>query len=565
MCPETPDTPDTNESASHFIREMIDADMASNRWGGKVVTRFPPEPTGYLHIGHAKAFGLSFGLAAEYDGICALRFDDTNPEKEETQYVEAIQDDIRWLGYDWGDRLYFASDYFGKMVDYAIQLIEAGKAYVDDQSGEEIRTNRGTVTEPGTNSPFRDRSVEENLDLFARMKAGEFPDGSRVLRAKIDMASPNMLMRDPLMYRIRHAEHHRTGDQWCIYPMYDWAHGLEDSIEGVTHSICSLEFEVHRPLYDWFLEQLGVHHSQQIEFGRLGLSYTLMSKRKLRALVEEGAVGGWDDPRLPTLSGLRRRGYTPESIRDFLERSGVAKRNNIVDVALLEFCVREHLNKTCRRVMGVIDPLKLTITNWPEGKVEMVSTDNNPEDPEAGTREIPFSGELWVERGDFREEAPRKWFRLAPGKEVRLKSGYFVTCEEVVKDDAGEVIELRCSYDPETGGGNAPDGRKVRGTLHWVSAAHAVDTELRLYDRLFNVEDPGAEEDPHAALNPESLELKTGCKVEPSLAEANAGDRVQFMRHGYFCVDPDSEPGRLIFNRTVSLRDSWAKIEKKLK
>ena len=556
----------TNEAdgGSHFIKEIIQADMASGRWGGKVVTRFPPEPNGYLHIGHAKAFALDFGLAEEFGGVCALRFDDTNPEKEETEYVDAIIEDIRWLGYDWGDRLFYASDYFGRMYDHAVQLIQAGLAYVDDQNGEEIRANRGTVTRPGVNSPFRDRAVEENLDLFARMRAGEFADGAKVLRAKIDMSSPNMLLRDPLMYRIRHAHHHRTGDAWCIYPMYDWAHGLEDSYEGVTHSLCSLEFDVHRPLYDWFLEKLGIHHPQQIEFGRMNITHTLMSKRKLRALVEEKLVDGWDDPRMPTIRGLRRRGYTPESIRDFLDRSGVAKKNSTSDAALLDHCLREDLNKKAVRAMGVLRPLKLVITNWPEGKSEMREADNNPEDPSAGTREMPFGRELWVECDDFREEAPRKWFRLAPGKEVRLKHAYFVTCEEVVKDDAGEVIELRCSYDPETAGGEAPDGRKVRGTLHWVSAEHAVDAEVRLYDRLFKDEDPSGAEDFHSALNPDSLEVLTGCKLEPSLAEAQPGDRVQFLRHGYFCMDADSAPGAPVFNRAVPLRDSWAKIEKKL-
>ena len=556
----------TNEATggSHFIKEIIEADMASGRWGGKVVTRFPPEPNGYLHIGHAKAFGLDFGLAEEFGGVCALRFDDTNPEKEETEYVDAIQEDIRWLGYDWGDRLYYASDYFERMYEDARRLIEMGLAYVDDQSGEEIRESRGTVTRPGVNSAYRNRAIVENLDLFARMRAGEFADGDKVLRAKIDMRSPNMLLRDPLMYRIRHAHHHRTGDAWCIYPMYDWAHGLEDSYEGVTHSLCSLEFETHRPLYDWFLEKLQIHHPRQIEFARLNITHTLMSKRKLRALVEEELVTGWDDPRMPTLCGLRRRGFTLASIRDFLERSGVAKKNSTSDAALLEHCLREDLNVSAPRVMGVLNPLKLVITNWPEGKTEMREADNNPGDPDAGTRELPFGRELWIERDDFREDAPRKWFRLAPGKEVRLKHAYFVTCEEVVKDEAGEVVELRCSHDPETSGGEAPDGRKVRGTLHWVSAEHAVDAEVRLYDRLFRDEDPSGADDFHGALNADSLEVLAGCKLEPSLGEAAAGDRMQFMRHGYFCVDTDSAPGKPVFNRTVPLRDSWAKIEKKL-
>jgi len=552
-----------SSTPSHFIREIIEDDLRTGKWDGQVVTRFPPEPNGLMHIGHAKAFSLNFSLAEQYGGACSLRFDDTNPEKEEQEYVDAIIADIRWLGYDWGERLYFASDYFERMYDYAVQLIEAGKAYVDDLGEEEIREHRGTVTEPGRNSPYRERSVEENLDLFARMRAGEFPDGAHVLRAKIDMASPNMHLRDPLMYRIRHAAHHRTGDDWCIYPMYDWAHGLEDSIEGVTHSICSLEFETHRPLYDWFLDQLGVHHPQQIEFARLNLSYTVMSKRRLLRLVSEGHVRGWDDPRLPTLRGLRRRGYTPAALRDFLERIGVAKRDSTVDMALLEHCLREDLNPRARRIMGVMRPLKVVITNWPEGKVEMRKADNNPEDPSAGTRELPFTGELWIERDDFREDPPKKWFRLGPGREVRLKHGYFVTCEEVVRDEAGEVVELRCSYDPKTGGGEAPDGRKVRGTLHWVSAEYALDAELRLFEPLFTVEDPQAEDDFVAAIDPDSRRVLRGCKVEPSLASAQPEDRFQFLRHGYFCVDPDSGPDGLVFNRSVSLRDSWARIEKK--
>lgn len=554
---------DKTAAPSNFIRDIIIEDMRTGRWGGKVCTRFPPEPNGYLHIGHAKAFGLDFGMAEEFGGTCNLRFDDTNPEKEDEEYVEAIKADIRWLGYDWGDRLYHASDYFGQMVDYAELLIKDGKAYVDDQTEEEIRLNRGTVTEPGRPSPYRERSVEENLDLFRRMKAGEFPDGARVLRAKIDMASPNMLLRDPLMYRIRHAEHHRTGSEWCIYPMYDWAHGLEDSIEGITHSMCSLEFEVHRPLYDWFLDQLPVHHPQQIEFARLNVAGTLMSKRKLRQLVEERIVDGWDDPRLPTLRGMRRRGYTPAAIRDFLERAGVAKKDSVIDPALLEHCLREDLNLKAPRAMAVIRPLKLVITNWPEGKVELREAENNPEDPAAGTRQLPFGRELWIERDDFREDAPKKWFRLAPGAEVRLKHAYFVTCNEVVKSTTGEVIELRCTYDPATGSGEAPDGRKVRGTLHWVSAAHAVEAELRLYEPLFTVDDPGSFADIHAILNPASLERLTDCFLEPGLAEAKLGEPFQFLRHGYFCPDPDSKPGRLVFNRAVSLRDSWAKIEAK--
>jgi len=556
----------SEEIPRHFIQEIIEEDLRTGKWGGKVQTRFPPEPNGYLHIGHAKAFSLDFGLAERYGGKCNLRFDDTNPAKEEEEYVEAIKEDIRWLGYDWEDRLYYASDYFEQMVAYAEQLIEAGKAYVDDLSEEEIRAYRGTVTTPGRESPHRDRSVEENLDLFRRMRAGEFPDGARVLRARIDMASPNMLLRDPLMYRIRHARHHRQGDAWCIYPMYDWAHGLEDSIEGITHSICSLEFDVHRPLYDWFLDQLGVHHPQQIEFGRMDLTYTVMSKRKVARLVDEGRVSGWDDPRLPTLRGLRRRGYTPAAIRAFLESIGTARRDATVDVALLEHAVREDLNRHSPRAMAVLDPLQVVITNWPEGRVETVAAENNPGDPGAGTRELPFSGTLWIERDDFREEAPKKWFRLAPGKEVRLKHAYFIRCEEVVKDAAGRVTELRCTYDPETGGGEAPDGRKVRGTLHWVSAEHAGEAEVRLYDHLFTRADPEEDEggDFTVHLNPDSLRALKGCKVEPSLAAAVPGARFQFLRHGYFCVDTvDSRPGAPVFNRTVSLRDSWAKIEKK--
>jgi len=554
-------------SGSDFIRAIIAEDLKTNRFGGRVHTRFPPEPNGYLHIGHAKSICLNFGIAEEFGGLCNLRFDDTNPTKEEEEYVQAIIEDVRWLGFDWGDRLFYASDYFDQLYEWAVQLIKKGKAYVDSLSAEEIREYRGTLTEPGRNSPYRDRSVEENLDLFERMRAGEFEEGTHVLRAKIDMASPNLNMRDPVMYRILHATHHRTGDKWCIYPTYDWAHGQSDSIEGITHSICTLEFEDHRPLYDWFLDQLGIYHPQQIEFARLNLSYTVLSKRKLVELVEGGYVNGWDDPRMPTLSGLRRRGYTPEAIRNFCERIGVAKTNSIIDIALLEHCIREDLNRRAPRVMAVLRPLKMIIDNYPEDQVEEVEAINNPEDPSMGTRKLPFSRELYIERDDFREDPPKKWFRLAPGREVRLKHAYYVTCTEVVKDSqTGEVVELHCTYDPETRGGWSQDGRKVRGTLHWVSAPHAVEAEVRLYDRLFTkpnpdeVDEEGA--DFKANLNPNSLEILTGCKVEPGLAKAVPGDRFQFLRLGYFCVDPDSTNGRLVFNRTAPLRDSWAKIER---
>ncbi|HEY66722.1 MAG TPA: glutamine--tRNA ligase/YqeY domain fusion protein [Thermoflexia bacterium] len=555
--------------SSNFIRDIIEEDLRTDRYGGRVHTRFPPEPNGYLHIGHAKSICLNFGLAADYGGLCNLRFDDTNPTKEEIEYVESIKEDVRWLGFDWGDREFYASDYFEQLYEYAVQLIKKGKAYVCDLSPEEIREYRGTLTEPGKESPYRNRSVEENLDLFERMRAGEFEDGSRTLRAKIDMASPNMNMRDPVMYRILHATHHRTGDKWCIYPTYDWAHGQSDSIEGITHSICTLEFEDHRPLYDWFLDQLGIHHPRQIEFARLNLSYTVLSKRKLRILVEEGHVNGWDDPRMPTLSGLRRRGYTPESIRDFCERIGVARADSLVDIALLEHCLREDLNKRAPRVMAVLRPLRMVIDNYPEGQVEWFDAVNNPEDPGMGTRKVPFSRVLYVEQDDFREDPPKKWFRLAPGREVRLKHAYLVTCVQVVKDEqTGEVVELHCTYDPETRGGAAPDGRKVRGTLHWVSAAHALEAEVRLYNRLFTKADPDdAPEglDFRANLNPNSLEVLTECRVEPSLAGAEVGSHYQFLRLGYFCVDPDSLAGKLVFNRTVPLRDTWAKIERKIK
>jgi glutaminyl-tRNA synthetase len=559
---------------SDFIREIIHEDMKTGKWGGRVHTRFPPEPNGYLHIGHAKSICLNFGIARDYPGgKCNLRFDDTNPSKEEQEYVDSIEEDVRWLGFDWEDRLLFGSDYFEQMYAWAVELVEKGKAYVCDLNAEETRAYRGTLTRPGKNSPYRERSVEENLDLLERMRKGEFPDGSRTLRAKIDMAHPNLNMRDPVMYRIVHAEHHRTGKAWCIYPMYDWAHGLEDSIEGITHSICTLEFENHRPLYDWFIDAINegraeqIAHPQQIEFARLELTYTVMSKRRLLELVKEGHVCGWDDPRMPTLSGLRRRGYTPEAIREFCKRIGVAKFNSTIDIALLENSVREHLNKVAPRVMGVLRPLKVVITNYPEGQSEELEAINNPEDPAAGTRKVPFARELYIEQDDFREDPPRKFFRLAPGREVRLRYAYFITCEEVVKDAQGNVVELRCTYDPATRGGDAPDGRKVKATLHWVSAAHAVSAEVRLYDHLFSQQDP--DDVPEGGnykdnLNPESLETLTDCRVEPSVAQAEPGKRYQFERHGYFCVDRDSA-GAPVFNRTVSLRDTWAKIAKSQK
>jgi glutaminyl-tRNA synthetase len=557
----------TDESAipSNFIRDIIKEDLRAKKFGGRVHTRFPPEPNGYLHIGHAKGICISFGLAEEFGGLCNLRFDDTNPVKEEQEYVDSQVEDIHWLGFDWGDRLFYASDYFDQLYEWAIQLIKAGKAYVDDLNADEIREYRGTLTKPGQNSPYRDRSVEENLDLFERMRAGEFEEGSRVLRAKIDMASGNINMRDPVMYRILHASHHRTGDKWCIYPMYDWAHGQSDSIEGITHSTCSLEYEDHRPLYDWFLDQLGIYHPQQIEYARLNLSYTVLSKRRLNRLVKEGYVNGWDDPRMPTLSGLRRRGYTREAIRDFIERIGVAKSESLVDIALLEHCLREDLNQRAQRVMAVLDPLRIVIENYPKGQVEEMEAVNNPEDADMGTRKAPFSKVLYIERDDFREEPPKKFFRLAPGREVRLMHAYYVTCTDVIKDENGEVVELRCTYDPETRGGSSPDGRKVRGTLHWVSAAQALDAEVRLYDRLLTKPDPYDVEEGQdftANINPNSLEVLTACKVEPFLAGATSGNRYQFLRQGYFCVDPDSSDDKLVFNRTVSLRDTWAKIEK---
>ena len=554
---ETPRTP-------NFIRAVVADDMRTNRWGGQVVTRFPPEPNGYLHIGHAKSICLNFGLAAEFAGRCHLRCDDTNPTKESVEYVDSIKADVRWLGFDWNEHLYFASDYFEQLARWAVQLIEAGRAYVDDLSLEEMREYRGTLTEPGRESPYRSRSVEVNLDLFRRMRAGEFEDGSRTLRAKIDMASPNLNLRDPVMYRIRRTSHHRTGDAWSIYPMYDWAHGQSDSLESVTHSICTLEYEDHRPLYDWYLDALGIYHPQQIEFARLNLSHTVLSKRKLLELVDSGLVSGWDDPRMPTIAGLRRRGYTPEAIRDFCERIGVAKADSVVDMGLLEHCLREDLNRRAPRAMAVLRPLRLVLDNYPEDQVEELEAVNNPEDPGAGTRRVPFSRVLYIEGEDFRENPPRKYFRLSPGAEVRLRYAYFVRCTRVVKDPlTGEIVELHGTYDPSTRGGDAPDGRKVKGTIHWVSAPHAVDAEVRLYDHLFLKPRPDEEDDWQVALNPNSLERLIGCKLEPALAGAKPGTRYQFERNGYFCVDSvDAFPTHLVFNRTVSLRDSWAKIEK---
>ncbi|MDP7558485.1 MAG: glutamine--tRNA ligase/YqeY domain fusion protein [Candidatus Marinimicrobia bacterium] len=548
----------------HFIEQVIDEDLKTGKYDGRVHTRFPPEPNGYLHIGHAKSICLNFGLAEQYNSYCNLRFDDTNPVREEEEYVQSIIEDVRWLGFDWEDRLYFASDYFQQLYDFACQLVESGDAYVDDQSAEEIRRTRGSLTEPGKESPYRNRSVEENLDLFKRMQSGEFPDGSRVLRAKIDMEAHNMNMRDPVMYRILRATHHRTGDDWCIYPTYDWAHGLEDSIERITHSLCTLEFEDHRPLYDWYLEALDVYRPQQIEFAPLNLSYTVLSKRMLRELVEGGYVNGWDDPRMPTISGLRRRGFTPASIRDFASRVGIAKREGVADVGLLEYCLRQDLNIHAERRMAVLDPLKVVIKNYPEGESEELEAINNPEYESAGKRMVPFSRELYIEREDFREDPPKKFFRLAPGREVRLRYAYFLKCEEVVKDSSGEIIELHCIYDPETKGGSAPDGRKVRGTIHWVSAQHAVSLEIRLYDRLFCSSKPGSESgDFKADINPNSLETLKDCKLEPNLNDARAGEHFQFERVGYFYVDPlDSREGSPIFNRTVTLRDKWTKIEK---
>src|SRR5580692_2001982 len=551
---------------SNFIREIVLDDLKTNKYGGRVHTRFPPEPNGYLHIGHAKSINLNFGLAREFGGKCNLRFDDTNPSKEETEYVDSIIKDVRWLGGDFEDRLFYASDYFDQLHAWAVQLIKAGKAYVCDLTADQIREYRGTLTEPGKESPWRDRSIGENLDLFERMRAGEFPDGSRTLRAKIDMASKNLNMRDPVMYRILHADHHRTGDKWRIYPMYDFTHGQSDSIEGVTHSICTLEFEDHRPLYDWYLEQLGIYHPKQIEFDRLNLTYTLLSKRKLLTLVENGLVRGWDDPRMPTISGIRRRGYTSEAIRNFCNSLGVSKTNGTNELAMLEHFVREDLNKHTPRVMAVLRPLRVVIDNYPEGHVDEVDAVNNPEDESAGKRKVPFSKVLYIEQDDFREDPPKQYYRLSPGREVRLRYGYFITATGVVKNDAGEVVEVHCTYDPATRGGNAPDGRKVKSTIHWVSAAHAIDAEVRIYDKLFTKEDPNDVEEGQeftANLNPNSLEVITNAKLEPSLANAPVEGRYQFERLGYFCVDPDSKPGHPVFNRTVALKDTWAKVEKR--
>jgi glutaminyl-tRNA synthetase len=551
------------DSTTNFIKNIINDDLHSGKYQ-YVHTRFPPEPNGYLHIGHAKSICLNFGIAKDYAGKCNLRFDDTNPTKEEIEYVDSIKEDIRWLGFDWEEREFYASDYFDQLYEWAVVLIKKGLAYVDDLSAEEIREYRGTLTKPGKDSPFRERSVEEHLDLFNRMRAGEFPEGSRTLRAKIDMSSGNLNLRDPVMYRILIASHHRTGDKWCLYPTYDWAHGQSDAIEGITHSICTLEFEDHRPLYDWFIRALEIHHPRQIEFARLNLTYTVMSKRRLNQLVQEGYVNGWDDPRMPTISGLRRRGYTPESIRAFAERIGVARRESTVEVSLLEYTIREDLNRRAARVNGVLRPLKVTLLNYPPDQVEYLEAVNNPEDPDGGTRQVPFSRVIYIERDDFHPDPPKKFFRLAPGREVRLRYAYFITCVEVIMDELGEIVELHCTYDPETRGGSAPDGRKVRGTLHWVSAAHALDVEVRLYDRLFlkpNPLDTAKGENFQDTLNPDSLQVLEGCKVEPGLVDAKPGDKFQFERQGYFCLDPDSSPDKMVFNLTVPLRDTWAKIE----
>ncbi|MHC4068122.1 MAG: glutamine--tRNA ligase/YqeY domain fusion protein [Planctomycetota bacterium] len=562
-------SPEDNSERLDFIRTFVAEDLKTNKWQGRVATRFPPEPNGYLHIGHAKSICLNFGIALENKaGTCNLRFDDTNPIKEEQEYIDAIIKDVRWLGFDFQDRLFYASDYFQQMYEYALQLIKQADAYICDLAPEQIREYRGTLTKPGKDSPHRNRSIEENLDLFEKMHAGELPDGSRTLRAKIDMTHPNLNMRDPVMYRILHAPHPRTGDKWCIYPMYDWAHGLEDSLEQITHSICTLEFENHRPLYDWFLEKLGIFHSQQIEFARLNLTYTIMSKRKLLQLVAENLVSGWNDPRMPTICGLRRRGYSPSAIRNFCKVISVNKFNSTIDIALLNHCLREDLNKTSLRVMAVINPLKVVITNYPENKEEELDAINNPEDPSTGMRKVPFSKELYIERDDFMEEPPKKFFRLAPGREVRLRYAYFVKCTDVVKDTNGNITELHCTYDPATRGGDAPDGRKVKSTLHWVSAKHALNAEVRLYDHLFTKENPDDApkgQDFKANLNPNSLKVLTDCKVEPSIKDTNPLDRWQFERLGYFCTDSDSAPEKLIFNRTVTLRDTWAKIQKQQK
>ena len=560
---------DTDSTPSNFIREIVKEDIASNKWEGRICTRFPPEPNGFLHIGHAKSICLNFGLAIEYGGTCNLRFDDTNPLKEEDIYVQSIIEDIKWLGFSWGDKIFYTSEYFDQLYDWATNLIKKDVAYVDDLDADKIREYRGTPTQPGKNSPFRNRSVEENLDLFKRMKGGEFPDGAKVLRAKIDMASGNLNMRDPVLYRILRAHHHRTGDKWCIYPMYDFAHGQSDSIEKITHSICTLEFEDHRPLYDWIIEKLEIYHPQQIEFARLNIGYTLLSKRKLLQLVKEEHVSGWDDPRMPTISGMRRRGYTPESIRDFCERIGVAKANSTVEMALLEYCLREDLNKRATRVMVVLRPLKLTITNYPEKQTEELTAENNPEDPKSGTRQVPFSGELYIEQEDFMEDPPKKFFRLAPGKEVRLKHAYIIKCEEVIKDSDGNIAELRCTYDPDSKTGGATAGRKIKGTLHWVSAQHAKKAEVRIYNHLFINKNPANGQGDlslNSGLNTESLEILHDCKVEPALLDAKPGTRFQFLRMGYFCADlKDFTPDSPVFNRAVTLRDTWAKITKKNK
>jgi glutaminyl-tRNA synthetase len=553
---------------SNFIRDTILDDLKTNKYEGRVHTRFPPEPNGYLHVGHAKSITINFGLAREFGGKCNLRFDDTNPSKEETEYVDSIIEDVRWLGGDFEDRLFYASDYFGQLYEWAVQLIQKGKAFVCDLTADQVRQQRGTLTEPGQDSPYRNRTIEENLDLFVRMRKGEFPDGSKTLRAKIDMASPNLNMRDPVLYRILHMDHHRTGDQWCIYPMYDFTHGQSDSIERITHSICTLEFEDHRPLYDWFIDQLGIYHPQQIEFDRLNLTYTLLSKRKLLALVQNKLVRGWDDPRMPTISGMRRRGYTPEALQAFCGRIGVSKTNGTTELSLLEYFVRDDLNRRAARVMAVLRPLRVVIDNYPEGQTEHMEAVNNPEDPSMGTRQVPFSKVIYIEQDDFREDPPKQYFRLAPGREIRLRYAYFITCTGVVKDASGNVVELHCTYDPATKGGNAPDGRKVKSTIHWVSAEHAVDSEVRIYETLFTCEDPNVVpegQDFTVNLNPNSLEIVTGAKLEPSLRDAAPGSRYQFERLGYFAVDPDSSPGKLVFNRTVALRDTWAKIEAKTK